>query len=96
MAHVVFPFWILRTTDLSPSKIDLDVVAFSSVERATAYLNAQMAGRGELKLVSRQSMRRLIAELQQQKLLGLRLDPASDGTGGDPISLAELLGEVRP
>jgi hypothetical protein len=93
MPRIAFPFWTLRTEDSSDCQLDREVVAFSSFERATAYLNAQLAGRGELNLVSRQSMRRLVAELQKRNLEGIRLDPAPEGTDGEQLPLAELAAE---
>jgi hypothetical protein len=93
MASIAFPFWTLRKSDSSLNRLDDDVLAFSSAEAATAYLTAQLGGRGELKLVSRQSMRQLVTDFQRQKLTGLRVDPQPDGSGGRRVPLADLLAE---
>ena len=90
MGLLAFPCWTLRTDECAACVIDNSIMVFSSVERATSFLNSRLNGRGELKLVSRQSMRQLAVDLRGQGVDGIRLDPQPDGSGGGQSPLSEL------
>lgn len=92
-----FPFWVVMPGEVEspPSHAECGTgdlpVAFTTIEKMTAYLSARSAGNWRMRLVNHTALLLLIADLHQLESEGICLDPEPDGSAGTRIPLSELM-----
>jgi len=90
-----FPFWIvtqhrgLISKPVEPPGMLGFIAAFSSAERATAFMVSRGETVWENRLVSRSSLQEWLTDLRRLGAKGLCLDPCREN-GGTPIPFDEL------
>jgi hypothetical protein len=71
------------------------VLAFSSTQRLSDFLDVNHAGRWRIKLVAdRTGLVLLAADLHRDRADGIRLDPKSDGSHGYEAPLSDIVGQL--
>jgi hypothetical protein len=99
LAAPTLPFWLVTEHNhvlSSPANIPCAdpsaVHAFTSAEKLTAFLAARVGGRWEIRPVADYAgVVVAVADLHKHGAPHLCIDLAPDGSGGDLITLAELL-----
>jgi len=67
-------------------------LAFSSSEKLLKFMKANLGGEWKMQMADdRDGLVVLIADLQRLNIARLSYDPEKDGTGGEQISLADLV-----
>lgn len=98
MAERQFPIWlvsedkhVLNPPPNIPCKDPEAAHVFTTAERLTSFLDARKGGRWDVQLAADHDG--LVVGVTDLRALGVRnvcLDPESDGTGGELLSLGEL------
>jgi hypothetical protein len=92
------PLWFVfdRQPKVPPEHPPCDdarsTLAFSATENLTAFLQARRGGRWKIELASTWiELAGMVADLHERAEHSVCLDPELDGSGGEPITLAQLL-----
>ncbi len=95
MATINFPFWIvtqrrgLISQPVEPDGVPGFIAAFSSAERAAKFMVSRGETEWENRMISRATLRDLMADLRRIGVRGLCLDPTK-GEGGARITFEEM------
>jgi hypothetical protein len=101
MEQLGLPFWAVCTRPrvLPPNEQAWSAehaLGFTSTDRLRAYLSHRRTGRPRYSLVAdKLDLLMLVADLHQEKLSALRMDPDTNGNGGEEIPLADVLKQVE-
>jgi len=95
---LTLPIWIV-TEHIKPSdpehlagKKTGTAVAFSSSDKLFEFMTANLGGEWKMELADdRDGLLILIADLHRLEVATLSLDPKVNGTGGEQISLSDLM-----
>jgi hypothetical protein len=93
------PFWIvtehkhvLNPPARIPCNDPFSPHAFTTAEKLTAFLNERKAGRWDVNLVAdRDAILMVVADAKAKGATHVCFDPAVDGSGGELVSLLDLL-----
>jgi hypothetical protein len=92
------PLWIvtehIKPSDptQTPEKKSGIVVAFSNSEKLLKFMKANLGGEWKMQMADdRDGLVVLIADLHRMEVATLSLDPHHNGTGGEPVPLADLV-----
>jgi hypothetical protein len=95
---LALPIWIvtehIKPTDPehSTDKKSGRAVAFSSADKLFKFTKANLGGEWKMQLADdRDGLVILIADLHRLEIAEFALDPKPDGTGGEPVALADLV-----
>jgi hypothetical protein len=98
MPQLRLPLWLVteRKREVPPALPPCDdasaVLAFTNTQSLAEMLRAGRAGRWKIELVSEaKELVVAVADLHQKGVQHVCLDPATDGSGGKKIALAEML-----
>jgi hypothetical protein len=98
IAKLRLPLWFVydRRAKSPPQHAPCDdtgsTLAFSVIENLTAFLHARKGGRWKLELASDlRELTGMLADLHERGDTSICLDPEPDGSGGELVTLAELL-----
>jgi hypothetical protein len=98
IAMLRLPLWFVaeRKHESSPVHTTCDdpgaMLAFSTTQKLTAFLSERKAGEWKINLVGeREELILVIAIAHNQGLEAICLDPEEDGSGGERVSLNDLM-----
>ena len=90
MPALRMPLWF--ATERHPQAEQKPTSVFTKTEGIAALLNAGAAGQWRIDLVpGRRELLAVIADLHEQEQPFVCLNPEPDGSGGEPVTLAELM-----
>lgn len=97
-----FPLWIVRPRTVPAPVPEVEGCAFSGVplvfwrtDRMVAYLEAHGNSRWDVRCVMREAGMEAFADLHESGYASVCMDPEADGSGGQEMTLAELILALR-
>jgi hypothetical protein len=95
---LTLPLWIVTehiqptNPDHTPEHEPGTALAFSSSGKLFKFMSAHLGGEWKMQMAAdRDGLVVLIADLHRLNITTLKLDPEKDGTGGEQLSLADLV-----
>ncbi len=98
MSEIRLPFWVVTERNAAsrppndPCDMPTAIHAFSTTDGLTTFLDTRNAGALKVSLVANlEGLILAIADIHHTGSTALCFDPDPDGSGGDAVSLADLL-----